>query len=294
MIKKNVDIIEKEIQSFKAFIDELCMRFLKEKNAIETDTAKMNGKYTDEYITELKNNTLKTARDRTEKEILQKQAKTLDAVNNELSRIDKKIKNYFMQSTSAEFSNIVGLIMSSGVELSEYELQYLSKSANTYFEKKTVNELIKKYYKSEGVEHIDNSKLLEMPDMQEIVMLFSKYSQEAVDYIENYKGEQMELAAAPMSSKSTWVSKTKCHFFENETGKKLSESFAHEESLQPKKSLTESEKKLIDAIIDGDYPSLAKGQVKEICGLNEELEQLFLLDDRYAAFAEEARREREV
>ena len=85
------------MQSFKAFVDELCVRFSKEKNAVEVDMAKMDGKYTDEYMTELKNNTLKTAQDRAEKEILQKQAKNLDAVNNELSRIDKKIKDYFMQ-----------------------------------------------------------------------------------------------------------------------------------------------------------------------------------------------------
>lgn len=55
--------------------------------------------------------------------------------------------------------------------------------------------------------------------------------------------------------------------------------------------LTEADKRLIDAVIDDRYPSLANNKAVEIAKINEDMAEILLLDSRYAKSVEEALQE---
>lgn len=285
-IKFFINVITKIITRYKDFVDGLAESFSKEHGAKIEEIKTMSGKYTEEYIQTTKERELASLKAKYQKDIQDQKAGKAKQIDNLCQSLKKNVDSYFAQPIKTDLLNLINLINASSMDLNPAEMELLNSSAESYFEKKAISNLFGRmsgqvkegeaYYTGNG--YYKHS--VEVPDISKAYVYLRQFIQEAVDFIDNYTGPQMELSDNPVSDKSTWIAKTKCHFLENNTGANLLVSLG-DISDSTNTALSEEDKKVIDALIDDKYPSLAKDKAAEIAKASPELALLLADDPRY-------------
>lgn len=286
-IKFFINVITKIITQYKDFVDGLADSFTKENTVKMSEIESMKGKYTEEYIQTTKERELANLKAKYQKNMQTKKDGKAKQINNLCQSLKKNVDAYFAQPIKTDLLNLINLINASSMDLNPAEMELLNSSAESYFEKKAISNLFGRmsgqvkegeaYYTGNGY----YMHTVEMPDISKAYTYLRQFMQEAVDYIDNYTGEQMELSDNPISDKGTWVAKTKCHFLENNTGDNLLLALG-DISDSTNSVLSEDDKRVIDALIDDKYPSLAKDKATEIAKASPELALLLVEDSRYS------------
>ena len=277
-IKSYCNLLMEKMSEFKNRANDIASRYSEEYALFNSTLESMQGTYTEEHIEKL----------RTENQTKEKYIAELEETKKEImpdvqrlsNAIEMGVSKLLTQTPTREFLDKVSLISVSGMKLSEQELEILQREAHGYLEKRAVLQLSNKSELGKDQRKALEQKL-NIPDADTIVKLVNKIKMQAIDFINNYTGEKMELSDEPYGTGKTWLARTKCHFFEDGDAEKLitllPESPAKEE-------LTAQEKELIDLIIDPEFPISAKAKARDIAKINPELKELLLLDSRYKEY----------
>lgn len=129
-------------------------------------------------------------------------------------------------------------------------------------------------------------------ELADIVFPSKKAAEETNARIEAAYGAKVQHPARDSMDIHKMANSVRC-FDENHSAyATLSETMGSLMATMPeskkKTTLTDSDKALIDALIDPSYPSLAQGKAVKIAGLDERLGDLLKLDERYKIAVTEA------
>lgn len=285
-VKFYINIITKRLERHKKFVDEIAEEFTKELNAKKLEIEQMQGKYTVEYIQQTLETEIANIKNKYQFQLTSKQKSECAQIEKLCASLNKEVNNYFAKPIDVNLLNLINLINVSDMGLSPAEMELLNNSAKSYFEKKAIANLFSKnkndieqgetYYTGNGYYTHD----IKIPDIEKAYVVLKQFSQEAMGFMENYTGQKMELSDKPFNSKETFVAKTKCHFLENNTGEELINLLG--ESVGIVSGNSEEDKKIIDALIDVNYPTLAKDRAVEIAKASPEIAVKLVEDERYS------------
>lgn len=298
--KKYVEKINAELSGYKSVIDTLGNAYKSEFGKVKNEAESMRGKWTSEYITEYIDKEKATIGARYKAKAIEEKAKHEPIVIHYLELIEKQLKNYFMTPANADFLNKINSIKITGLQLSNQEFQILKQSARSYMECRLLNELAKTRTKEEygitekgeyGAKEVKNPYFsLEVPDIDIVMNGFEQYKNSVMRVVNSYCGTNAELHECLGVSTPKHLCITAESYFRNGSRENFESIMENANSILPeakvKRDLTENEKKLIDILVNPDYPSLAEGKIKEISEHSPELRQLFSLDNRYSKIIE--------
>ena len=286
-----IKAIEEYVKQYKDYADELGKAYVAAYDAIQKEASGMQGKYTPEYIKEFSEKGVGDLKKKLQKQLQEMRTKQGRNIPQFLKLVKKDMDKYFMSPASDSFMSAINLISASGMKLTASEMAFLTDNAKTYFEKRAINQLIANhtsglqegevYYT--GNDYYKHEKAA-VPDMGGAYVLFKQFSDEAINFVDNYTGEKMVLSDKPLSERETWVAGTKCHFFENRTGEKLLEKLGEACAICPYENVTtlsEEDKTLIDVLINSAYGYTAKNRAVEIAKASPEIASKLILDERY-------------
>lgn len=294
--------ISETLSNHKATVDNLIKVSSVEKQKHEAELSKMQGIYTAEYIEEYKKNWKSSVN---YADAIQKSSeRAVLEVELYLGKIKKELDKYFDSPIRQEFANKINAIALTGLSLRDSEFALLVDSASNYMEARLVQQLANSRTKQSTVTDINengytemkevevkNPYYVELPDIDYMYRMYNEYASSTKTMARNYCGQRAELKDY-MNGVSEYALLNADSYFRNDAvgrfSKVMENANSHLAESKVKTTLTESERKLIDTLIDSNYPSLAKQRVKALAEANSDIEDLLLLDDRYKGYLEEA------
>lgn len=204
----------------------------------------------------------------------------------------KNLDKFFNGTLDAELSNKAQTFKAVGVELSQREFDALMQSAKSYYDLRVLGQLADDMHLDFSVK---NNEVFS--DIDRAYKYFEDYKNVLTSAINYYAGENAELKdflpPDTMGNKvESYVPLSASTYFETRASENAFDDFMTKVySILPeykvKNTLTEKDRALIDSIIDPKYPSLAKTQIKAICGCDDNMAELFSLDERYSEYVNE-------
>lgn len=316
--------VMQQLNEYKEVIDSLSSSYLAEKATHEEELRKMQGKYTEEYIAESRQNwkpktdyrkAVSTAREKHQKIALAY-----------IDRIQKEMDEYFQVPVNPSFASTVTALKTVGAKINNREFQLLQGASSGYWDRKLLSELAaNRTEKSDKVELNGTNEPeriavdkpipytgVELPDIEEaynnlqnvknaVNVAFSGYAGENYelkdivfrdearerinDKLSEAYGVQPQKPTLDSMTISKIASSIKC-FDENyhsytafsEMMGRLAETMPEPER---KTVLTDSDRKLIDTLIDSKYPTSAQNDAIRIAKADSRLAEILALDERY-------------
>lgn len=299
LYKEYINAINKLATQYKEKVDECVKEYEKETIAIQTQVQQMKkeGKYTENYIAEFENSTPSLDGYRAKLEGMRSTAS--EQIELYLGKIEKSMRGYFNAPVSPEFAMKIQSVSLLGLKLSNAEFKLLEASANTYMERRLLNQLAESRTKTEVSAKLNENGEMEklhneipnayygvvVPDMDSVYSQYDRYKGAVYSLLNNYYGENAELRELSNENTPIYVMGNATRFFkQNLTEEMMNTLDKANEMIMPfekQRKLSESERNLIDAIIDPNYPTLAKDKVKELASLSVDIGNLLSLDERY-------------
>lgn len=269
------------LSDFKSRIDALAIETAESKAKIESQS----NIYTKDYISEMLKKCDETASNKAD--TIRQQVTPL--AQRYFALLKQDLNAFFDGEISPEISNKAQTIKAVGLTLSQKELDLLSQKAKSYYDMRVLGHLANET----GLTFAPNDN----PYFNNIDALYktlSDYENGVLSAMPYYCGEHAELMnTAPKDTQGNVASPvlvaSATQYFENRlNGNEYINAMDSIGAIIPQKEhktfLTEEDTKLIDALIDERYPTLAREQVAKISSVSEDLADLFSLDERYSAF----------
>lgn len=300
--KNYTDKIHEVLLRHKAEIDKLVMLHKAEIQAFNDELEQMQGKYTQEYIAEFKSEW--KPKGNYADGIKKSSHKTLAEIEDYADRIKQELDKYFDSPIRNEFANKINSISLTGMQLKDREFKLLSESASNYMEMRLVQHLAESRTAQQTKTTLNDNGYTEikeitvsnpydvaLPDVDTIYNEFSQFINSAKNMARCYAGDKAELKQYMEDGVSEFFILSADAYFRNKALDKFTDVMEQANAILPehkeKRTLTEEDKMLIDAIIDPAYPSLAGAKVKEIAQYNAELKDILALDERYAKYLDD-------
>lgn len=294
-------------------IDALARKYKIEKQAFDDalERDRQSGIYSESYLEE-KAKSFKPSIDYTA-EIKTTSEANIAEFNRFCDEIKEKLDTYFRAPVSSEFSNTVMAIKTTGLALTDMELQTLQKSATSYIEQRIFNELAISRKDVKGNPN-PYPHLVNPADIETVMRQYEEFKYSGLNMLKIYAGriehEQKNRLSIPevedailydyLPNSGNYPKINKAlsgvadsSLKNNYAGEFINflmrEGIANEDMLKGEdedklKPLTDDEKALIDLIIEPDkYPYSVKSRVVEN-SKNPILKELFLKDERLADF----------
>lgn len=256
------------------------------------------GKYSQGYLDDVKNETCNPAI--FAQAIDTEREKVKPMLIYHLEKIEEEINHTFGGKVSNDFRNKLAAYRENHVELSDREFELLQHEAKTYPEMRILEQFALDRGHYENVVEIDKSGnvtgknefvkhgfAVKMPNMEKTYTNFNQYKNKTLQTVDYYCGVEpiKELLGKPAEVYQYCVgndyTKQKC---ESKINDVLTETFSFLPENKIKRVLTENDKKVIDILIDPNYPNLARDTVKKLAEASPEMRELFELDDRYSQY----------
>ena len=284
--QKYVKKISEALAKYKAEVDSLEHSYNAEYEKVKEEASKMRGQWTNEYIEKYIVEHSPNARIKAR--FQSARANVEPVVLDSLDRIKKSLDNYFNAPVSSDFANKIMAIKLSGLRLSDLEFKILSESATGYMECRLLNELAETRTEKE---HATPYVHLDIPNIESTYKEFENYKGTAITLLYQYSGTNAGLSHLLDKKVPNYISVGADAYFRHDHEQTFTKVMEKANSILPenkvKRTLTENDKKLIDALVDSKYPALAKERVRELAEADEDLKELLALDSRYAEFLEE-------
>lgn len=282
--KNTLREIEAEMDSYRTVINNLAADYTGAVNRVESDLQRLKGS-----LTEQGESAYRQAHypDKTvfSRRISAAQEKTRTVTEHHLNRLKKEIDAYFEHPVRAEFSTRITAIITIGMKLSRHEFDSLCNAAEGYNESRLVQAAGEKA----GYE-------FRLPDADAVYKAADRLKTSVNGTLKYYSGKNSELIdLMPGVEHGIMYSALGDAFYRTkpaaEAEKALDAAYALMPQKEAKTALSESDKRLIDAIIAPDslqrYPFATEERVKQLCKEDPQLKELFSLDSRYAKFTTE-------
>lgn len=296
--KNSMNKITETLEGYVKQIDELEKQYIAEIQRQKQEIENMKGTYTEEYINKYRNNPKFYKNYKVEMQQLRSKAEPV--VSHYLEMIEKQINSFFNAPVSPEFANKINSIAITGLMLSDMEFEILQDSANSYMERRLLNQLAESRTRNEKKVALNADTLqaeykdvkasnpylhLELPNIEEVFKAFTDYKQKANFLVNSYSGKNATLYMYLDNGMAQYISISADSYFRNKAVDVFSSAMGKANSILPeskiKRELTEQDKKFIDAIIDPKYPYAAKETVKSIVEYDPNIAELLRLDERY-------------
>lgn len=301
--QKNVKKISTALAKYKADVDTLEGLYKLERQKVKSEAEKMKGKWTDRYIGEYisEHNPDATFKARLQGARAEAEPIILDS----LDRLQKSIDGYFNAPIKPDFANKIMTIKLSGLQLSDLEFKILQDSATSYMECRLLNQLAESRTKKSTVVELDSNGTphsketdvnnpylyLELPDIEGTYKQFEDFKRTARTLLYQYSGTNAEMSHLLDKDVPNYLSVSADAFFRCGYEEEFTKAMEKANSILPeskiKRELTENDKKLIDLLIDENYPSLAQKRAKELAEADTDIGELLALDERYKGIFEE-------
>ena len=286
----------------KETVDKLVFLYSSEIKGHKEQLAKMKGIYAESYIEQYAANWKPEAH--YDDAIKKSSEKAVLEVELYLSKIKKEMDKYFDSPVQSDFANKINAISMTGLGLKDREFALLVESASNYMELRLIQHLAESRTKPSTVSSINergqtetkevevkNPYHIELPDIDYLYRVYNDFAGSAKTMAKYYCGENAELKEY-LGAVSEYAPITAGNYFKGHSLNNFTDAMEKANGCLPenkvKKELTESEKKLIDTMIDSRYPALAENKVKALAEADDDIRELLLLDERYAKFIEES------
>ena len=298
--KRYVNKITKVLKEWKYSVDSLETKYLEEKRDLERFCAERAGQWTQDYIIQYR-----TEHSPDEKYIMAyKAAKepVQGTIEQNLSIILNQLDSFFGAPVSSEFANTIMATKMTGLQLSNFELELLKKSVSTYAEARLLNQLATSRTRQTDIvqmeengewnkstkEVTDPYLYLEIPDMEATYKNYENFKSSALSMVNSYAGKSGTLNFALDHSLPAHICTAMDSFIRTKADEKFMEAIEKANSAlvcanKDKRTYTEKDRKLIDALIDPRYTP-SKEKVYSVAAIHEGIEELLRLDPRYKAF----------
>ena len=293
--------IKEALNKHKTEVDCLVKIYETEIQNHKSEIEKMRGVYTKEYISEYD----KKWKPKTNyHEVISKSSEKA-TVETEiyLGKIKKELDRYFDSPVRQDFVNKINAIALTGLTLKDREFKLLVDSASNYMEMRMVQQLAENRTKQECITKIgDNGNVkqeevavknpyrFELADVDYVYNSFDDFSNSARHLAKYYAGNRAELKEF-LTEASEYAPLTADSFFRNNAIDKFSKVMDKANACLPeskiKRTLTETEKKFIDTLVDRQYPEFAAERVRTLAEADRDIEELLRLDERYSSFLED-------
>lgn len=306
--KRYIDEITNILVGYAGKIDALANTKQRLVINLEDEIEEMKGKYTDSYIKEYRQN-YKFPDYRPQMNAERNASR--DLVSYYLETIEKQLDSYFMAPVRTDFANKINSIKITGLKLSDREFEMLAKSAKSYMEMRLLNQLAETRTKAETKITIDPETrepkretgetaapymYLKVPDLDKCYEAFNNFKRGANYLLDSYSGANAELAEFLENGVSKLISASANSYFRNKSAEAFAQVMSEQGEILAKTgiktTLTDRDKKVIDALINEPFPKLyqdkVKARVKTISEGMPEIGNLLRLDDRYKGYLEEA------
>ena len=305
--KKYIDTITDLLVGYAGKIDSLAMTQSRIKIDLENETKAMKGKYTDAYIAEYKKN-YKFPNFCQQMTIARNECK--EVVDYHLKTIEKQLNAYFMAPVRQDFANKINSVKITGLQLSNKEFDMLAKSAKSYMEMRLLNQLAETRTKTEMKVSLDPDtrepkrekseaaapyNYIDVPDLDQCYKAFEEYKQNVYRLLNDYSGKNADLCEFLESGRTKNLSLTSDSYFRTKAAERFKNLMSQQEEILEKTgvktSLTERDKKVIDTLIDVEFPSIypdkVKNKVQNVASAMPEIGELLRLDERYSKYLED-------
>lgn len=301
----------------------LSSSYLAEKATHEEELRKMQGKYTEEYITESRQNWKPKTDYRKAVSIAREKHQKIALAY--IDRIQKEMDEYFQVPVNPSFASTVTALKTVGAKINNREFQLLQGACGGYWDRKLLSELAaNRTEKSDKVELNGTNASeriivdkpmpyigVELPDIEEAYNNLQSVKN-AVNIAFEYCGESYELkdivfrdeARERINDKlseaygvqpqkptldsmtiSKMASSIKCFDENYHSYTAFSEMMGTLAATMPepkrKTALTDSDRNLIDTLIDSKYPTSAQNDAIRIAKADSRLAEILALDERY-------------
>ena len=217
-----------------------------------------------------------------------------------LDKIKAEMDKFFNTPIRKEYADKIQSISGSGMVLKDREIEMLLKDATNYLELRlleplaesrtrqtTVSSINEQGYTETKQVEVKNPYFLHIPDIDNAYRNFDDFSSSVRQMAKFYCGDNAELKSF-LGDISEFAPLTANSYFKNNAAGRFTSTMEEISSCLPerkvKTSLTESEKKLIDTLIDCRYPILAENRVRALAEADSDIAELLSLDERYKGF----------
>lgn len=305
--KKYIAQITEKLREHVESVNKLEEVYKKEAQDIQAKAKEMEGVYLPERIEEFKKTTPNAIDYKGQfREAI---SKNQPIVLHYIDLIKRELDMFFASPVRTEFANKITTMKLSGLELSNREFKLLQEQAQGYTELRLLNQLATTRTHNEEAVAIDGDgepkrvKVqkenpffgIALPDIDEVYNAFEHYAMNARRVVTQYCGETATLLPYLENKYSNIAvslaeAMTANVYFKNGAEDKFLEVMEKATASMPeakvKRELTVNDKKVIDLLIDENYPSLAIAKAKQIAEAMPEIRELLLLDERYAKYIE--------
>lgn len=304
-----IDKITESLEKYKRSVDSMAKNYIAEVGKVKETALSHKDQWLPEYIEQYiaEHN----PQDKYKRMFDSEREKYKPIVTHYLALIKQSLDNYFNAPISRAFADKIMTIKAVGLQLTDREFRNLEKDASNYMEYRLLKELANSRTKKEDSVELDekgNTKLvkkevdnpylkLKLPDADAVYNSFEEYERNANMLLNSYAGAEGALCDMLGNADDIYkipkhIAITSDSYLRNKSYEKFLNVMNSATSIMPenkvKRTLTDNDKKLIDALVDSNYPSLASSKVAEICKNSPELAELFLLDERYEKYAAKA------
>lgn len=171
--------IMQELGEYKGIVDTLSSSYMAEKTTHEEELQEMQGKYTEEYIAECRQN-WKPSKDYSG-EIGKAREKHQKTANAYISKIQEELDGYFQIPVDSGFAATVTAIKALGVTPNNREFELLQGASGGYWGRRLLNELAISRTKTEQGAELENGEMkstekevklpyggVELPDIEKV------------------------------------------------------------------------------------------------------------------------------
>lgn len=301
--KKYVKKITETLEQYKKEVDTLEAGLLLGKQKLDAKTKEMEGKWTEEYIQKYRINNNPDINCKARFQGLRAWAEPI--ILHYLEEIKKSLDQYFNAPVKVDFANKITTIKLSGLQLTDLEFSILQEGATSYMERRLLNQLAESRTKEASVAKAkDNGQIeyekgivkdpyihLDLPNIEEIYEAFNNYKRAVTGLLYSYAGQNAKMAHLLDNKTPDYVAINMDVYFRKDEAGKFSTIMDQANSILPenkiKRELTENDKRLIDILINPQYPTLARDKVIKIAQCNEDIGELLRLDERYKDYLQD-------
>lgn len=302
--KKSLEKIMNVIMAHRDLVDNLAVLYKTEIANHEKELENMKGTYTSEYISEYAKKWM--AKGNYANAIKASSEKTLAEVTHYSERIKRELDSYFDTMVRPDFANQINALISTGMPLRDKEFKRLAENAQSYMELRLVKnfaesrtEKVNKDILNEDgsvtKQEVDAKRpyRIDIPDIDEVYASYDNFVAMSKQFSLCYAGANCELKMFLDKSISEYSVLATMSYFKNRSDETFAQTMEKANSVLPenkiKKTLSEADRKFIDAVINPEYPWLAEENIKRIVknGSDSELVELLKLDERYSKYIDE-------
>ena len=293
------------LQDYREEVNKLAERFSKEQQNAERIIEENRDKWTPQYQQEY--------RDKIDKSV-ESYSPRLNAERERASRkvtaaikgIEDLIEQYFTEPASEAFVQSITAISAIGLALSDTEFAVLARRANSYIEKRLLNQLAQIRARTvDGVTLKDGVQVhtinevsqpyngIKLPDITGVYNELRNYEEAVNRFLSRYAGKNAELVDVTSESGreediNIALGLTADAFFRNNaTGKLKDVLIRNTPELFDTLPLDEEEREIIDSIVTPKaemYPHIIGATVREAASTSTLLKKLLLRDERYSNY----------